>query len=158
MQVSPVRVWVLALYHQFRGCSSVVERLLAKEKVESSNLFARFIESDRQVNNYLPVWFWRRGQVVRQGSAKPLSPVRIRSSPLYSSFWPLLLGVFCIMGACFPGLINKKKSLAFVGQELNNASLYALATKLTWRIRGQERNWHLIYPRLKADIGTWWRC
>jgi hypothetical protein len=44
MQVSPVRVWVLALAIMAKltsGCSSAVERLLAKEKVVSSNLIAR---------------------------------------------------------------------------------------------------------------------
>ena len=156
MQVSPVRVWVLALYHRFCGCSSAVERLLAKEKVESSNLFARSIESDRQAI-HLPVWFWRRGQVVRPGSAKPLSPVRIRSSPLYFYFWPLLIRGFLFYGSLFPRL-NKKKSLAFVGQGLNNPSIYAVAILLVWWIHGQERNWDLIYPRLQADIGNWWRC
>ena len=42
MQVSPVRAWVLAL--GISGHSSAVERLLAKEKVTSSNLVARSIK------------------------------------------------------------------------------------------------------------------
>ena len=42
------------------GRSTVVVRLLAKEKVVGSNPIAR------------SVVLWRRGQVVRQGSAKPL--------------------------------------------------------------------------------------
>ena len=43
------------------GRSTVVVRLLAKEKVVGSNPIARSVFSK-----------WRRGQVVRQGSAKPL--------------------------------------------------------------------------------------
>ena len=71
MQVSPVRAWVLALLPS-GGCSSVVERLLAKEKVESSNLFARSINLPAGLSIKRPAGFvWRRGQVVRQGSAKP---------------------------------------------------------------------------------------
>ena len=33
---------------RYRGCSSVVEHLLAKERVESSNLFIRFFFIDYQ--------------------------------------------------------------------------------------------------------------
>src|SRR5438270_12941850 len=51
------------------GSGSVVEHLLAKEGVASSNLVFRSIF-------YGDVAKW-----LRQGSAKPLSPVRFRPSP-----------------------------------------------------------------------------
>ena len=54
------------------GCSSVVERLLAKEKVESSNLFARSI--------FLIAW--RRGQA---GKAKVCKTLITGSSPVDAS-------------------------------------------------------------------------
>ena len=53
------------------GRSTVVVRLLAKEKVVGSNPIARSVIHNR-----------RRGQVVRQGSAKPSSRVQIPSTPL----------------------------------------------------------------------------
>ena len=39
-------VFRLTALRPYRGCSSVVEHLLAKERVESSNLFIRFIPYD----------------------------------------------------------------------------------------------------------------
>src|SRR5690625_34443 len=51
------------------GSSSVVEHHLAKVGVAGSNPVFRF-------------FIWRHSQVVRQRSAKPLSPVRIRLPPL----------------------------------------------------------------------------
>ena len=67
------------------GRSSVVERLLAKEKVMGSNPTARFVRAK-----------WRRRQVVRRGSAKPLSPVRIRPSPLNNRWSRLMATRFAI--------------------------------------------------------------
>jgi hypothetical protein len=61
----------------------VVVRLLAKEKVVGSNPIAR-----------LTVEIWRRGQVVRQGSAKPSSRVRIPSTPLNMDGVRLLTDAF----------------------------------------------------------------
>jgi hypothetical protein len=61
------------------GCSSVVERLLAKEKVVGSNPIARSENSGgERLRRCCP---GRRRQGVRQGSAKPLSWVRIPPSP-----------------------------------------------------------------------------
>ena len=54
-------------YNLYCGRSSAVERLLAKEKVVGSNPIAR----SRKVL-YRKVLLRRRGQVVRQGPAKPL--------------------------------------------------------------------------------------
>ncbi len=58
-----------------RGRGSVVERLLAKEKVVGSNPIARSndggLQIDKLVNQQSSLCKWRRGQVVRQGSAKP---------------------------------------------------------------------------------------
>ena len=39
---------LVAIRASHRGCSSVVEHLLAKERVESSNLFIRFIQNPVQ--------------------------------------------------------------------------------------------------------------
>ena len=59
------------------GNGSVVERCLAKANVASSNLVSRSIFLLRA---FLLV-VWRHSQVVRHGSAKPLSPVRIWVAP-----------------------------------------------------------------------------
>ncbi len=80
-----------------RGRSSVVEHHLAKVGVEGSNPFVRSIDQIRRSVREASTWpagptfdfytalpgapKWRRGQVARQGPAKPLSPVRIRASP-----------------------------------------------------------------------------
>ena len=71
------------------GRSTVVVRLLAKEKVVGSNPIARskrlriadWYMFNQQSSIYNEV-SWRRGQVVRQGSAKPSSRVQIPSTPL----------------------------------------------------------------------------
>ena len=71
MQVSPVRVWVLALIIEndiistINACGrgSVVERLLAKEKATGSNPVAR--SSSRRQAARPAVLLWRRGQVVK---------------------------------------------------------------------------------------------
>src|SRR5690606_40015946 len=61
--------WFESRYPSFIcGSSSVVERHLAKVEVASSNLVFR--------SN-----IWRHSQVVRHGSATPLSPVRVRLPP-----------------------------------------------------------------------------
>ena len=79
-----------------RGSGSVVEHLLAKERVASSNLVFRSqpdgvaradvsARSSRRGTSPRATMTTsrRRSQVVRQGSAKSRSPVRIRSSPLF---------------------------------------------------------------------------
>ena len=53
---------------------------------------------------------WRRSQVVRQRSAKPSSPVRIRSSPLYAeracgNAGPV--GAFIVLGIQLQNAIRK---------------------------------------------------
>ena len=63
--------------HQRRGNGSVVERCLAKANVASSNLVSRSIFLLRVFNPCNR----RHSQVVRHGSAKPLSPVRIWVAP-----------------------------------------------------------------------------
>ena len=68
------------------GRSTVVVRLLAKEKVVGSNPIARSNMKGCGLENVpsaiLIVYIWRRGQVVRQGSAKSSSGVQIPSTPL----------------------------------------------------------------------------
>ncbi len=61
--VSPVRFWLSALSAEAvedAGVVQLVERFLAKEKIVGSSPIARSFYRER-----------RRGQVVRQGSAKP---------------------------------------------------------------------------------------
>ncbi len=53
---APVRVLFQALRRKPRGCSSVVEHLLAKERVESSNLFIRLIASSSSSLQYLKIF------------------------------------------------------------------------------------------------------
>ena len=79
---TPVR-----MFDRIRGRSTVVVRLLAKEKVVGSNPIARSnIEGcglEEVQSATLAVYcIWRRGQVVRQGSAKSSSGVQIPSTPL----------------------------------------------------------------------------
>ena len=62
------------------GVVQLVERLLAKEKVVSSSLIAR---SSRLIAEVISLIFRRRGQVVRQESAKLSSWVQFPSSPLF---------------------------------------------------------------------------
>ncbi len=98
----------------------MVERLLAKEKATGSNPVARSSansqNNDPQFNEISGIgskaglgllsFFWRRGQVVRQGSAKPsfigsnpivtstkreLSPYVANGSHLYD------VGLFCVI-------------------------------------------------------------
>ena len=74
------------------GRSTVVVRLLAKEKVVGSNPIARSTGCGLMIDDcslsikdpQSGIWirFWRRGQVARQGSAKPSSWVQIPSTPL----------------------------------------------------------------------------
>ena len=66
------------------GRSTVVVRLLAKEKVVGSNPIARSNIEGCGWNMFSrnPHCIWRRGQVVRQGSAKSSSGVQIPSTPL----------------------------------------------------------------------------
>ena len=62
------------LVRPYRGRSTVVVRLLAKEKVVGSNPIARSNMEGCGLEDVpsaiLVVYIWRRGQVVRQGSAK----------------------------------------------------------------------------------------
>ena len=64
----------------FAGLAQLVARHLAKVEVAGSNPVAR---STNHPGRFLQSAFFirRRGQVVRQRPAKPLSPVRIRTSP-----------------------------------------------------------------------------
>ena len=72
-----------------RGRSTVVVRLLAKEKVVGSNpiarsSFCRWLADMVQGEPLCAsqnIYNWRRRQVARQGSAKPSSWVQIPSSP-----------------------------------------------------------------------------
>ena len=59
----------------------------------------RWLQQQSYVISY--VFLWRRGQVVRQRSAKPLSPVRIRSTPQHKKSERVLVRFFCLPGYCF---------------------------------------------------------
>jgi hypothetical protein len=65
------------------GSGSVVEHLLAKEKVAGSIPVSRSIPSYPVTRLHTGILTRRRRQVVRHGSAKAASAVRIRSSPPY---------------------------------------------------------------------------
>ncbi len=67
------------------GVVQLVECLLAKEKVTGSSPVARsFISLMAAWPPFLTDDIkWRRGQVVRQGSAKPSSRVQIPSTPQF---------------------------------------------------------------------------
>ena len=79
------------------GRSTVVVRLLAKEKVVGSNPIARSSDCGLMIDDcrlsisspQSTIWnsIWRRGQVARQGSAKPSSWVQIPSTPLNIADW-----------------------------------------------------------------------
>ena len=77
------------LRHHICGNSSVVEHLLAKEGVASSNLVFRSI-------------LRRHSQAVRQRSAKPLSPVRFWVSPPF---------LFSFLVVCRGGGTGRRKGL-----------------------------------------------
>ncbi len=69
----------------------LVECLLAKEKVTGSSPVARSKYCKQHDSVACICLIWRRGQVARQGSAKPLSWVQIPSSPLLPELTPLSL-------------------------------------------------------------------
>ena len=115
------------------GCSSVVERLLAKEKVESSNLFAR---------SFVPR---RRGQV---GKARVCKTLITGSSPVDASKkanWSPILGDFCFyfkivyiynINKVHPSSLKKVLSLMF-----------------QWERRTQSHRIEFVGSRLRC-IGT----
>ena len=81
--------WILfyVAISRHAGVVQSVERLLAKEKVESSSLFARsgkcirLVSYGRSGRRYQFLFSGDVAKLVRQGSAKPPSRVRVPSSP-----------------------------------------------------------------------------
>jgi hypothetical protein len=68
------------------GSGSVVEHRLAKARVAGSNPVFR-----SSIYLHSPYIKWRHSQVVRHGSAKPLSPVQIRVPPPITYPWLMQL-------------------------------------------------------------------
>ena len=87
MQVSPVQVWVLASAFETFIPRHLSMRAWFSGRTSPCQGEGHGFESRRPLFQYgrlysLPyLLIWRRGQVVRQGSAKPSSRVRIPSSP-----------------------------------------------------------------------------